>query len=330
MSPQQIDVPHFTLNTGAKLPAVGLGCWMGYPGGGEDCENMAKTAIKLGYRHIDTAAGYGNEEHVGKAIRESGVPRSEIFLVTKLNNKDHGRVAEAFQESLDRLGCEYIDLYLMHWPQAQNPDATDPRHDGSCEGKILTPDQSPTYVETWQAMEKLLDTGKVKAIGVSNFSIKTLEVLLPQAKVVPAANQVQLHPCLPSFDLLAYCAEKGIHVTAYTPLGRKDSPFFSDDTIKSISEKHEITVAQVLLSWGVQRGTSVIPKSVQEERLKSNFTLVKLDDEDMQAIDNVHKKPGLHRQLLVSPIIDTVNGTVWGWTHEQLGWNLDNAGYWKS
>lgn len=319
MPGQQIDVPSFTLNTGAKLPSVGLGCWMGYPGGGDDCENMAKTAIKLGYRHIDTAAGYGNEEHVGKAIRESDVPRSEIFLVTKLNNKDHGRVAEAFQESLDRLGCEYVDLYLMHWPQAQNPD-----------GKILQPDQSPTCVETWQAMEKLLDTGKVKAIGVSNFSIKTLEVLLPQAKVVPAVNQVQLHPCLPSFDLLAYCAQKGIHVTAYSPLGRKDSPFFSDDTIKSISDKHGITIAQVLLSWGVQRGTSVIPKSVQEERLRSNFTLIKLDDEDMQAIDNLHKKPGLHRQLLVSPIIDTVNGTVWGWTHEQLGWNLDNAGSWKS
>lgn len=130
-------------------------------------------------------------------------------------------------------------------------------------------------------MEKLLSTGKVKTIGVSNFSIKTLEVLLPQATIVPAVNQVQMHPCLPQHDLLEYCTKKGIHVTAYTPLGRADSPFFSDDTVLKVAEKNKITTAQVVLSWGVQRGTSVIPKSEKEERLKANFQvgLVFVDQE---------------------------------------------------
>ncbi|KAG8952561.1 hypothetical protein FRC00_006702, partial [Tulasnella sp. 408] len=153
-------------------------CWMGNPGAAEACEKMVKTAIGLGYRHLDTAAGYRNEESVGKAIRESGAPRSEFFVTTKLWNGDHGRVAGAFEESLARLGLEYIDLYLMHWPQAQTAD-----------GRTLQPDESPTYVETWKVMEELLETGKVKSLGVSNFSVKTLEVLLDQATIVPAVNQ---------------------------------------------------------------------------------------------------------------------------------------------
>lgn len=277
---------------------------------------MVKTALKIGYRHLDTASGYANEEHVGKAVKESGIPRSELFITTKLGNKDHARVQAAFDESLAKLDCEYIDLYLIHWPQAQLDD-----------GKILQPGESPTYVETWKAMEKVLETGKVKAIGVSNFSIKTLEVLLPEATVVPAVNQVQMHPCLPQHDLLAYCTQKGIHVTAYTPLGRADSPFFSDDTVQRIATKNSITTAQVVLSWGVQRGVSVIPKSEREERLKANFQTVKLSDEDFTEIDNLHKKPKMHRQLLVSPIIDPENGIVFGWTHAQLGWNLTNDGY---
>jgi len=212
---------------------------------------------------------------------------------------------------LAKLDCEYVDLYLMHWPQANGPD-----------GKVLQPDQSPTYVETWKDMEKLLDTGKVKSIGVSNFSITTLEVLLPQARVVPAVNQVQMHPAWPQNDLLEYCAKRGIHVTAYTPLGRADSPFFTDETCLKVAEKYHATVAQVILSWGVQRRVSVIPKSENPERLKSNFQLLKLDQEDFEAIDNLHKEPGMHKQLITSPAFDMVNGTVIGWTFEQMGWKL--------
>jgi len=289
---------------------------MGSPGGGEAVETMCKTALGLGYRHLDTADGYQNEEHVGKAIKDSGIPRSEIFVTTKLNNGDHGRVKEAFETSLKKLNCEYIDLFLIHWPQATS------------NGKSLQPDQSPTYVETWKAMEELLDTGKVRSIGVSNFSIKTLEVLLPQAKVVPAVNQVQLHPCLPDNPLLEYCTKKGIHVTAWSPLGRGgSSPFFTDATVKKVAEKNQLTTAQVILSWGYQRGTSIIPKSEKESRMKENMQLVHLDEEDFKAIDNLHKQPGMHRDVVGLPgFADT--GLVFGWTPEQLGWNWDRNGRW--
>lgn len=306
------STPSFTLNNGEKMPAVGLGCWMGSPGQGERCEEMVRKGLKLGYRHLDTAAGYGNEESTGKAIRESGIPRSEIFLTTKLAGPDHGRVKEAFEESLSRLDCEYIDLYLVHWPQAEDS-----------KGKVLQPEESPTYVETWKEMEKLLDTGKVKSIGVSNFSIKTLQVLLQESKIVPAVNQVQMHPCLPQRDLMDYCSAKGIHITAYSPLGQLNSPFWTDETVNRVAQKSGITAAQVLLSWGVQRGTSVIPKSEKEERLKINLAIVQLDDEDFEAIENLHKQPGMNRQLIFSNNFIGGKRAQFGWTYEQLGWEYE-------
>ncbi|KAG8967537.1 hypothetical protein FRC03_009790 [Tulasnella sp. 419] len=305
----------FTLNDGHNVPAVGLGCWMGYPGGGEDAEQMVKQALKLGYRHFDTAFGYDNEEHVGKAIRESHIPRHEIFLTTKLHQKHHGDVQKGFEESLRNLGVDYIDLYLMHWPQASDDH-----------GKIYQPDESPTYIETWKAMEKLLETGNVKSIGVSNFSVKLLNNLLQHTTVVPAVNQVQLHPMLPQNDLLEFCNSKGIHLTAYMPLGRADSPFFTNDQVKAIADKNNASVAQILLSWGVQRGTSVIPKSVKEERLKQNLTTITLSEEDFQALNNFHKQAGMHRQLMITPLYDQEKGTWMTWTHEQMGWNWDKDG----
>ncbi|KAG8927465.1 hypothetical protein FRC01_007448 [Tulasnella sp. 417] len=276
------STPLITLNNGHKMPAIGLGCWMGSYGEGERCEEMVRTALKVGYRHFDTAAGYQNEEHTGKALRESGIPRSEIFLSTKLANTDHHRVREAFEASLARLDCEYVDLYLMHWPQAQDETGwssspTRSRALGSDRivvqiiGRVLKEHENPTFVETWKEMEKLLDTGTVKSIGVSNFSVKTFDVLLPHVKIVPAVNQVQLHPYLPQLELLDYCTSKGIHPTAYSPLGQTNSPLFTDETIVRIAEKYGVSTGQVLLSWGVQRGTSVIPKSEKEERLRSNL-----------------------------------------------------------
>ena len=154
------------------------------------------------------AYGYANEEQVGRAIRESDVPREDIFLTTKLPNHHHHKVAESLQESLDKLGLKYVDLYLMHWPQAYTED-----------NKMIPYGESPTYVEAWRDMEKLLGTGKVRSIGVSNFSVALLEVLLKETTIVPATNQVEMHPCLPSFELKKYCDEKGIVLTAYSPLG---------------------------------------------------------------------------------------------------------------
>ncbi|KAI0084599.1 Aldo/keto reductase [Irpex rosettiformis] len=306
-------VPQFTFNNGLKIPGIGMGCWIDRSGGLDQVEGMCKNAIKNGYRHIDTACGYNNEQLVGKAIRESGIPRSEIFLTTKLWSADHGRVREAFEESLAKLNVGYIDLYLMHWPQALIGDET-----------AISPEDSPTFVETWKEMEKLLDTGKVKSIGVSNFSIKNLEVLLPHAKVVPATNQVEVHPFLPSFELQKYCEEKGILISAYSPLGMGKPVFFSDPDYAKIVEAHKANPAQIVISWLVQRGIATICKSANVERQKTNITLVNLTPEEVNTINAVHKKPGQHRTL-VYPVI-APEGILFGWSYEQLGWPFDKAG----
>lgn len=283
---------------------------MGQPGEAEACYDMVLKGLKIGYRHLDTAFGYGNEEAVGRAIRDSGVPREEIFVTTKLTQADHGRVAEAFNRSLKNLGLDYIDLYLIHWPQAADPK----------DNRVPAPEESPTYVETWKAMEELLPTGKVKSIGVSNFSIKTLEVLLPEAKIVPATNQVELHPALPSFKLLEYCKSKGILLTAYSPLGRNPKLFADSPEFKSLIESEGLSIAQLLLSWALQRGTLPIPKSVQESRLKDNFNVTKLSDHAMNVIDNFHKTSGVHKTLVFE------SSPVFGWTFDQLGWGMDEKG----
>ncbi|KZT24927.1 Aldo/keto reductase [Neolentinus lepideus HHB14362 ss-1] len=303
------NVPVFTLNNGIKMPGVGMGCWTNYSSN-ESVLNMCRTALKVGYRHFDTAAMYGNEDAVGQAIRESAVPREEIFVTTKLNNHSHHKVREAFEGSLTALNVDYVDLYLMHWPQATSDDST----------KALP---VPTFIETYKEMEKLLDTGKVKAIGVSNFSIKTLSELLPHVKVVPAVNQVEMHPSLPQPELLQFCKEKGIQVEAYSPLGQSARIFFP--ALEPIASKYSVTAAQIALSWGVQRGTAVIPKSENEGRMKANLELITLEDEDMSAISTIHKRPDMHRSLCDFHAED---GTVSGWTYEQLGWKgMKKGGY---
>ncbi|KAI0941805.1 hypothetical protein AcW1_003597 [Taiwanofungus camphoratus] len=312
-------IPYFTFNNGVKVPSVGMGCWMGSPGGGEAVELMCKSALKYGYRHLDTAFGYGNEEHVGKAIRESGIPREEIFLVTKLPNHHHHKVRESFEESFRSLDCGYIDLYLMHWPHAHTES-----------GEFLPYGKKPTFIDTWMDMEKLLETGKVKSIGVSNFSVKTLNELLPHCTVVPATNQVELHPCLPSFELKAFCDEKGILLTAYSPLGRplkgQSKPiFFTDTDVVAIAEKHQGTPAQVVISWAVKRGTIVIPKSENVERMRANIALLDLSDDDMTVLNSIHKKPGMHKSLLTYHNYAN-DGLIFGWTYEQLGWPMKKGG----
>ncbi|KAG8774308.1 hypothetical protein FRC12_002055 [Ceratobasidium sp. 428] len=314
-------VPKVKLNTGVEVPAVGLGCWMGQVGGGEETYQMVKLALKLGYRHFDTASRYGNEEGVGRAIRESGIPRSEVFVSTKLVDWDHDDPARGLEGSLKALDIGYIDLYLMHWPIARL---------GGRDGIICQPDESPTFVETWLGMEKLLETGKVKQIGVSNFSVKNLDILLEKATVVPAVNQVELHPCYPRHELLQYCTSKGIHLTAYCPLGQYRSPFFSDPVFVEAAERMSktlsktITPSQIVLSWAVQRGTIVIPKSANEERLKQNVDIITLREDIFQAVDAYHKKPGMHKTLDAYTMRDP--GTVGGWTYEQMGWSLDKEG----
>ncbi|KAK3352545.1 NADP-dependent oxidoreductase domain-containing protein [Lasiosphaeria hispida] len=266
----------FKLNTGDQIPAVGLGTWQSKPG---EVGKAVEAALRTGYRHIDTAFAYGNEKEVGEGIRASGVPREEIWLTTKLDNPWHKRVAGGIDSSLKNLGTSYVDLYLMHWPCSTDPDDN---------GKVY-PDWD--YLDTWRDMQTLVGTGKVKNIGVSNFGIKNLERLLndPGCKIVPAVNQIELHPGNPSPKLVAYNKSKGIHSSGYSPLGSSDSPLSTNETILSIAKEKGRTPAQVLLLWGVQKGWSVLPKSVTESRIKANWQLDSwsLSDEEVAKIDAI-------------------------------------------
>ncbi|KZT51032.1 putative GCY1-galactose-induced protein of aldo/keto reductase family [Calocera cornea HHB12733] len=297
------------------IPAVGLGCWMGHVGGAEEAYTMVREALKLGYRHIDTAFGYGNEEAVGRAIRDSGIPRSELFVTTKLTNGHHHRVVEGFENSIKNLGIGYVDLYLMHWPCAADD-----------EGKDLTKADGRDFVQVWKEMEQLLQThaGQVKHIGISNFSIQNLEVLLPQCSVTPFANQVEVNPYHPQIPLKAYCESKGIQIIAYGPLGQTRRTFLKDPEVIAVAKKYDISPAQVCISWSVQRGTIPIPKSSNPERLKQNITLTTLAEEDFQKIENLHKQPGKHRSSDMMTLM--VPGSVWGWTMEEMGWHVNHDG----
>jgi len=266
----------FTLNTGEKIPAIGLGTWQSKP---NEVTEAVKIALKKGYRHIDTALAYGNEAEVGKGIKESGVPRNEIWLTTKLDNTWHHRVTAGIDSSLKDLGTDYVDLYLMHWPSSTDPTDT---------SKHL-PDWD--FIKTWQEMQKLPATGKVRNIGVSNFGIKNLEKLLndPSCKTVPAVNQVELHPNCPSPKLVQYCKEKGIHCTGYSCLGSTNSPLYKDATLLKMAEKKGKTPQQLLLAWGIQKGWSVIPKSVSKERIEKNYELDgwELSSQEVHELDNL-------------------------------------------
>jgi glycerol 2-dehydrogenase (NADP+) len=229
--------------------------------------------------HIDTALAYGNESEVGLGIKNSGVPRSEIWLTTKLDNPWHKRVAEGIDSSLKSLGVDYVDLYLMHWPSSTDPSDLNKAY----------PDWD--YVDTWREMQKLVGTGKVRNIGVSNFGITHLERLLndPSCKIVPAVNQIELHPNNPSPKLVAYNTSKGIHSTGYSCLGSTASPLHTDETLAELAKKKGRTPQQVMLVWGIQKGRSVIPKSVTKERIEANFDIdgFELSEEEIKVIDNM-------------------------------------------
>ncbi|KNG85536.1 protein GCY [Aspergillus nomiae NRRL 13137] len=274
----------FKLNTGAEIPALGLGTWQSAPG---EVEKAVSHAISVGYRHIDGAFCYQNEEEVGKGIKDalaSGkVKREDLFVTTKLWCTYHSRVQEALDLSLKNLGLDYVDLYLMHWPLAMNPNGNHPlfpKHEDGSRDIV----QSHSHVQTWKNMEKLLSTGKVKAIGVSNYSVRYLEQLLPEATVVPAVNQIENHPSLPQQEIVDFCKKKGIHITAYSPLGSTGSPLFTAEPIVEVAKRKGVSPATVLLSWHVARGSSVLAKSVTPSRIEDNRNLVQLDENDMATI----------------------------------------------
>ncbi|KAL6239778.1 hypothetical protein BDW75DRAFT_226846 [Aspergillus navahoensis] len=266
----------YTLNTGDKIPAIGLGTWQSKP---NEVREAVKNALLKGYRHIDTALAYGNEAEVGQGIKDSGVPREEIWITTKLDNTWHHRVTDGINSSLKDLGVDYVDLYLMHWPSSTDPNDL----------KKHLPDWD--FIKTWQEMQKLPATGKVRNIGVSNFGIRNLEKLLndPSCKIVPAVNQIELHPNNPSPKLVAYNSSKGIHSTGYSCLGSTNSPLYKDPTLLKLAEKKGKTPQQVLLVWGIQKGWSVIPKSVSKSRIDANFEIDgwSLTVEEINELDNL-------------------------------------------
>ncbi|KAI0074309.1 Aldo/keto reductase [Panus rudis PR-1116 ss-1] len=306
-----MTIPKFKLNNGVEIPAIGLGGWAGLTAEERSAagKSWMLTAIKNGYRHIDTAQVYGTEPAVAEAIKLSGIPREEFFITTKLPWNHPSRVKESFEQSLKNLQTDYVDLYLMHWPFTVRYDENNelPRN---AQGDLDVVEK-PDFNETWAEMEKIYASGKAKAIGVSNFSIKTLEKLFQTAKVVPAVNQVELHPYLAQPELKKYCDEKGIVLTAYTPTGY--SNVLSDPTITSLAQKYNATPAQIVLSWHVARGVVAVPKSSNPEHQKHNLELVKLSDEDVAKITALDR----NERLCNKP---NERGIVWGWTMEQLGW----------
>lgn len=252
------------------MPRFGLGVWQ--MSEGDEVEKAVLAALEAGYRLIDTAAVYGNEAGVGEAIRKSGIPRDEIFITTKLWNSDQGKehTRKAFDESLRKLGVDYVDLYLIHWPVP---------------AKGL-------YVETWKELEKIYAEGKAKAIGVSNFQLEHLDTLLATAEVTPAVNQIELHPRFPQAELRDYCANKGIHIESWSPIGGSRGNLLDDPLLKRIGDAYGKTPAQVVIRWHLQHGLIVIPKSSNPDRIRQNIDVFdfELNDEDMSQIDSLDRQ----------------------------------------
>ncbi|AGX03135.1 MULTISPECIES: aldo/keto reductase [Bacillaceae] len=253
------------LHNGVEMPWFGLGVFKVQEG--SEVIDSVKAAINNGYKSIDTAAIYGNEEGVGQAIKESGAPREELFITTKVWNSEQGydSTLAAFDESLSKLGLEYVDLYLIHWP---------------VKGK---------YKDTWRALEKLYKDGRVRAIGVSNFHVHHLEDLLETAEIVPMVNQVEYHPHLAQLELREFCKQKGIQLEAWSPL--KQGQLLDEPVITEIAEKHKKSPAQIILRWDLQNEVITIPKSVKEHRIIENADIFdfELSSEDMEKIDALNK-----------------------------------------
>lgn len=290
---------HFTLNTGAKIPAVGLGTWQSKPG---EVRDAVAFALKDGYRHIDAALIYGNENEVGQGIKDSGVPRKDIFLTSKLWNTDHPNVKEGLEKTLKALDVEYLDLYLVHWPVRLVPNDSHPLLPVNPDGTRAV-DRDWDQSETWRQMEEVYKSGKVKAIGLANWSIPYLEELKKKWTVVPAVNQVELHPFLPQHELKEYCEKLGILLQAYSPLGSTGAPLMSDPEIQKIAEKNGVSAATVLISYHVNKGVVVLPKSVTEKRISSNKQVVELSKEDLTVLDGLATNGKAKR----------INTPLWGW-----------------
>lgn len=286
-------------DNGDTMHAIGLGTWKAT---GNDVKKAVKEALYAGYRHIDTAAVYGNEEEIGEALSEvfaeGNIMREDVFITSKLWNDAHqeGQVIPAIEDSLKKLKLDYLDLYLVHWPVAFRPGVGFPEKTSD----YLSPEEAP-IIETWKQMETAKKTGHTKHIGVSNFSKEKLKDLISKAEIKPEMNQVEMHPYLQQDDLVDFCKGEDVLMTAYSPLGSgdrsaamkgEDEPNLMEiDEIKEIARKNGASTAQVLINWHNQRGIATIPKSASKEHIKDNFQAasVQLDNDDMKTIKGLNK-----------------------------------------
>ncbi|PWN62025.1 aldo/keto reductase [Chryseobacterium oncorhynchi] len=253
--------PVVTLNNGVDIPALGFGVWQMEDL--KECENAVIKAIQTGYRMIDTAAIYQNETAVGTAVKNSGVDRDELFITSKVWVQDHGyeKAKSAFQRTLNRLQMDYLDMYLIHWPYGD-------------------------FLGTWKALEELYKEGKIKAIGVCNFTVEKLEELKANSTVLPVINQIELHPVFQQKELQVYDRENNIITQPWSPLGNGNANLLSNTELKAIAEKYNKTVAQVILRWHLQEGFVVIPKSVTPSRIEENFNVFdfELTEDEMNVV----------------------------------------------
>ncbi|WP_157156920.1 aldo/keto reductase [Diaminobutyricimonas sp. LJ205] len=249
-----MTVTMLELNSGYQIPQLGYGVFRVDPA---ETERNVSDALEIGYRHIDTAAIYGNEEGVGRAIAASGIPREELFITTKqwYENQADDRSPAAMQESLDKLGLDYVDLYLIHWPAPQRD----------------------TYLEAWHGLERLRDEGRTRSIGVSNFLVPYLERVIAEGGTVPAVNQIELHPAYQQREVTAFARSKGIEIEAWGPLGQGKYDLFGEPAVASAAEAHGKTPAQVVIRWHLQTGNIVFPKSNRRERMAENFDVLNFE-----------------------------------------------------
>lgn len=243
-----MTIPTLTLNSGRDIPQLGFGVFKVEP---TETERIVSDALEAGYRHIDTAAIYGNEEGVGRAIAASGIPRDELFITTKqwITEQAADRSRPAIEASLEKLGLDSVDLYLIHWPAPEND----------------------LYVEAWHALEQFQEDGLTRSIGVSNFLVPHLEKLLEASDIVPAVNQIEVHPAYQQPGVQAFCRDKGIAIEAWAPLGAGNYPLFEEKAVADAAEAHEKTPAQVVIRWHLQRGHILFPKSNRAERMAENI-----------------------------------------------------------
>jgi 2,5-diketo-D-gluconate reductase A len=261
-------VPEIMLNNGNRIPQFGFGVFLVKP---DETEQAVATALEAGYRHIDTAEGYGNEKEVGQAIARSGLPRSDVYVTTKLGNGAHrpDDARRAFDESLKALGSDYVDLFLIHWPLPT-------RYDGD-------------YVSTWQTLEEFYREGRARSVGVSNFQPHHLRRLHQECEITPAVNQIEVSPYLTQDDVRGFCAEHQITIEAWSPIARGN--VLTDPTVVAIAEKVGKSPAQVVLRWHIQRGDVVFPKSVTPARIRENIDIFdfELSGEDHEAITALNR-----------------------------------------